>query len=109
MRIVAECKFSSTVDATKEIITNVSVGYLDGARFTTRCVNENVSFTEVYVNISGREICGKDILGLKFSDKAGCHDVKFEAGRVAIDISSSYTYEEFVAYVKELLSEPQTE
>lgn len=109
MRIVAECKFSSTVDATKEIITNVSVGYLDGARFTTRCVNENVSFTEVYVNISGREICGKDILGLKFSDKAGCHDVKFEGGRVAIDISSSYSYDEFVMFVRDLLNEPDSE
>lgn len=109
MKIVAECKFSSTLDTTKEIVTNVTVGYLEGATVTTRCVNENVTFTDIYVTLSGKEICGKDILGFKFSDKAGCHDVKFEGGRVAIDISSSYSYDEFVMFVRDLLNEPDSE
>ena len=107
MRIVVKCNYHTKSATTQELIVNYMVGHLDGVNVKTRCVDENVTFTDIFFIINGQEINGKDIVSLKMYDRSGWHDVSIESARVAIDISSSYSYEDFAIYVGNMLVDPQ--
>lgn len=107
MRIVVRCNYQTQTSPTHELVANYVVGYLDGVNVKTRYIDENVVFTGIHFIINGQDIDGNDVVSMKIYDKCGWHDVKVEAGSIVLDVSMTFSYEDFATYIGNIQLHPQ--